>query len=150
MSLFPKKVKCSFNCKLNNQGVSTIKRQRVNFCLQQKWKASGAGRGIRRNLFGHRAILNVLGQCGCNITMYAAITQNGVLHGGPNSSLQHRPHTHIFRQTKYLDRLGIRLKQPETGSIIPLSPTTLSFPFPFPFHMAVLYPSFKQWRRPVN
>ncbi len=26
---------------------------------------------------------------------------------------------------------------PETGSIIPVTPTTLSFPFLFPFHIAV-------------
>ncbi len=34
-------------------------------------------------------------------------------------------------------RLGIRLMQPETGSIISVPPTTLSLPFFFPFCMAV-------------
>lgn len=33
-----------------------------------------------RNVIGQRAITNVPGQRGCNITMWAAITQNGVLH----------------------------------------------------------------------
>lgn len=33
-----------------------------------------------RNLIGHRAIVNVPGQHGGNITLCAAITQNGVLH----------------------------------------------------------------------
>ncbi len=33
-----------------------------------------------RNIIGHRAIVNVPGQRGGNITLCAAITQNGVLH----------------------------------------------------------------------
>ncbi|KAL0147626.1 hypothetical protein M9458_057068 [Cirrhinus mrigala] len=33
-----------------------------------------------RNVIGHRPIVNVPGQRGGNITLYAAITQNGVLH----------------------------------------------------------------------
>ncbi len=33
-----------------------------------------------RNIIGHRAIVNVPGQLGRNITTCAAITQNGVLH----------------------------------------------------------------------
>ncbi len=36
-----------------------------------------------RNIIGHRAIVNVPGQRGGNITLCAAITQNGVLHVGP-------------------------------------------------------------------
>ncbi len=47
-----------------------------------KGSGAGRGRGIRRNIFGHRAILNVPGQHGGNITIYAAIMQNGVLRGG--------------------------------------------------------------------
>lgn len=37
-------------------------------------------RGRGRNIIGHRAIINVPGQRGGNITMCAAISQNGVLH----------------------------------------------------------------------
>ncbi len=33
-----------------------------------------------RNIIGHRAIINVPGQRGGNITMCAAISQNGVVH----------------------------------------------------------------------
>ncbi len=33
-----------------------------------------------RNIIGHRAIINVPGQRGGNISMYAAISQNGVVH----------------------------------------------------------------------
>jgi len=48
-----------------------------------------------RNIIGHRAILNVPGQPGGNITIYVVITQNGVLHHhanlGPYNS------AHIFR-----------------------------------------------------
>ncbi len=37
-----------------------------------------------RNVIGHRAITNVPGQRGGNITLCAAITQNGVLHHHAN------------------------------------------------------------------
>ncbi len=37
-----------------------------------------------RNVIGHRAIINVPGQRGGNITLCAAITQNGVLHHHAN------------------------------------------------------------------
>ncbi len=37
-----------------------------------------------RNIFGHCAIVNVPGQHGGNITLCAAITQNGVLHRHAN------------------------------------------------------------------
>lgn len=37
-------------------------------------------RGRGRNIIGHRAIVNVPGQRGGNITMCEAISQNGVLH----------------------------------------------------------------------
>ncbi|XP_039474134.1 uncharacterized protein LOC120442240 [Oreochromis aureus] len=43
-----------------------------------------------RNIIGHRAIINVPGQRGGNITMCAAISQNGVVH-------HHRP-----EQTRYV------------------------------------------------
>ena len=33
-----------------------------------------------RNLIGHKAIINVPGQRGCNITLCAAIAENGVIH----------------------------------------------------------------------
>ena len=47
-----------------------------------------------RNIIGHRATVNVPGQHGGNITLCAAITQNGVLHRhGP---LQHSTHTYIL------------------------------------------------------
>ncbi len=36
-----------------------------------------------------------------------------------------------------MNRLGIRLMQPETSNFIPVPPTTLSFLFLVPFHMAV-------------
>ncbi len=53
-----------------------------------------AVKGRGRNIIDHRAILNVPGQHGSNITMYVAITQNGVLHRhanlGPNNT------AHIF------------------------------------------------------
>ncbi|KAK3539731.1 hypothetical protein QTP70_012878 [Hemibagrus guttatus] len=53
-----------------------------------------------RNIIGHRAILNVPGQRGGNITMCAAITQNGILHRraglGPDNT------AHII---PFLDRL---------------------------------------------
>ncbi len=40
-----------------------------------------------RNIIGHRAIVNVPGQRGGNITLCAAITQNRVLHRHANSDL---------------------------------------------------------------
>ncbi len=69
----------NFNCKLNNQGISTIKKATGEFLLKIKMKGSVAvrRRGIRINIFGQRAILNVPLQHGGNIT--AAIMQNGVL-----------------------------------------------------------------------
>ena len=53
-----------------------------------------------RNIIGHRAILNVPGQRGGNITMCAAITQNGVLHLHPYLSPYNTVHILTF-----LDRL---------------------------------------------
>ncbi len=58
------------------------KKAKGEFLSSTKMKGSGAGRGIRRHIFGHKVILNVPGQRGGNITTYAAIPQNGVLHGG--------------------------------------------------------------------
>ncbi len=50
-----------------------------------------------RNIIGHRAIVNVPGQRGGNITLCAAITQNGVLHQPcPYGPLQHSTHTYIL------------------------------------------------------
>ena len=45
-----------------------------------------------RDVIGQRPITNVPGQRGDNITMCAAITQNGVLHTG---SVQHWPYAHF-------------------------------------------------------
>lgn len=48
-----------------------------------------------RNLIGHRAFLHVPAQRGGNITMCAAITQNGVLHRHAKLdpyNTNHRPH----------------------------------------------------------
>lgn len=53
-----------------------------------------------RNIIGHRAILNVPGQRGGNITMCAAITQNGVLHRHANLGPYNTAHILTF-----LDRL---------------------------------------------
>ncbi len=47
-----------------------------------KGSGAGRGRGIGETSLGHRAILNVPGQHGGNITIYAAIMQMGVLRGG--------------------------------------------------------------------
>ncbi len=55
------------------------KKTTGEFLSSTKMKGSVAVRGIRRNIFSHRAVLNVPGQRGGNITIYAAIMQNGVL-----------------------------------------------------------------------
>ncbi len=55
-----------------------------------------AVRGRGRNIFGHRAILNVLGQRGGNITIYAVIMQNGVLHQHANLGPYNMAHIFTF------------------------------------------------------
>lgn len=55
-----------------------------------------------RNTTSHRAILNVLGQRGGNITMCAAITQNEVLHRQANFGPYNTAHILTF-----LDRHNI-------------------------------------------
>ncbi len=59
-----------------------------------------AVRGRGRNIVGHRAISNAPGQRGGNITIYAAITQNGVLHRHANLGPYNMAHIFTF-----LDRL---------------------------------------------
>ncbi len=44
---------------------------------KKKMEGNVAVRGRGRNIFGHRAILNVPCQRGGNITIYLAIMQNG-------------------------------------------------------------------------
>ena len=53
-----------------------------------------------RNVIGQRAIISVPGQRGGNITLCAAITQNGVLHRHANMGPYKTPHILAF-----LDRL---------------------------------------------
>ena len=53
-----------------------------------------------RNVIGQRAIISVPGQRGGNITLCAAITQNGVLHRHANMGPYKSPHILSF-----LDRL---------------------------------------------
>nr|XP_033957174.1 uncharacterized protein LOC117460062 [Pseudochaenichthys georgianus] len=59
-----------------------------------------------RNIIGHRAIIDVPGQCGGNITKCAAITQNGVLHRHAHLG----PYTTAHMLT-FLDRLHHILTQ---------------------------------------
>ncbi len=75
-------------------------------------------RGI--NIIGHRAIVNVPGQRGGNITLCAAITQNGVLHrhanlGPYNTNLiltfLDRLHNIITAANQRTDAIHIRLGQ---------------------------------------
>ena len=49
-----------------------------------------------RYIIGHRAIINVPGQLGGNITLSAAITQNGVLLCHANMEPYNTPHILTF------------------------------------------------------
>ncbi len=93
------------NCKLNNQGCMHYKKATGEFLSSTKMKGSGAGRGIRRSIFGHRDIW----MSRVNITIYAAIMQN---EGSScqNCSLQHRTHTRVFRQTLSIGQTRYRFQ----------------------------------------
>ena len=54
-----------------------------------------------RNVIGQRAITNVPGQCGDNITVCAAITQNGVLHHNDTLGPYNTGHILTFLDTIY-------------------------------------------------
>ncbi len=68
--------------------------------MSSKMEGNVAVRGRGRKIVGHRAILNVPGQRGGNITIYAAIMQNGVLHRHANLGPYNMAHIFTF-----LDRL---------------------------------------------
>ncbi len=56
-----------------------------------------AVRGRVRNIADHRAILNVPAQRGGNVTIYAAIMQNGVLHRHANLGPYNMPtYSHVL------------------------------------------------------
>ncbi|XP_041102761.1 uncharacterized protein LOC121314041 [Polyodon spathula] len=96
-------------CKVLELDASAI--QHVYIYIDEAGFNLAKRRGRGRNIIGHRAIVNVPGQRGGNITMCAAISQQGILHHHTNLG----PYNTTLLIT-FLDTLhGILIPAEQTG-----------------------------------